>query len=320
MPSFTASYDASAPATPQRRGRPTVTTTSKTRTHVTADTLEVETTVVTTTRTPIARRAQESPSSSPPSSPSPPARAVTTSGCSSTAMSTRSSSQLTATTASPPPPGPSQRLPPLRVFPSQLVKVYRPIHPSRLRTWDGPAYLCTRAEVPGVYRRKRQVEAVTEALGHMACWEKRPSCTEAKALYTRAYNRGEVSATPVSTGPYTIQPYDLKPFVRKQLVFRPSDKLLIQKVEHLVKTEHMHHGKYYVVYKGEEVGVYGSWHEVFVRIENLRKLAMSDFDRFDTWEQAEAAYKAAYDADQLFQTPLIGGPFDTQIDPALRSL
>ncbi|KDR84208.1 hypothetical protein GALMADRAFT_133560 [Galerina marginata CBS 339.88] len=64
-------------------------------------------------------------------------------------------------------------------------------------------------------------------------------------------------------------------------------------------------GKFYVVFKGEEVGIWGIWHQAAARTVKVNGFC----SKYSSWTDALKAYTDAFKARKLRVLSRLGGPF-----------
>ncbi|KDR65302.1 hypothetical protein GALMADRAFT_232959 [Galerina marginata CBS 339.88] len=179
-------------------------------------------------------------------------------------------------------------------------------------------YVVTRAQLPGIYKDWHAVLAVTKGVKN-PIFEARADFADAKEVYTIAYEEGTISAQPIpggvyDTGSYVDEPIELEDILvsslrgltfRQYYVPRPTDLLTCNLVR---PNSH----KFYLVTKGEAVGVYGNWHQAAVRTEHVKSRG-SRFRKCHTWREALIAYTIAFENNEIEVFPIAGGIFDTPI-------
>ncbi|KDR72376.1 hypothetical protein GALMADRAFT_213369 [Galerina marginata CBS 339.88] len=193
------------------------------------------------------------------------------------------------------------------------VRKYLPTHPSQLQFVGGKrVYVVTRAQLPGVYDSWQSVQAVIKGVKD-PIFEGRADFADAKQVYTVAYEEGTVSATPIpgggfDTGPYIDEPIELDELdsiglsllnlgIREYYIPKPSE------LEPPTTTY-----KYYLVTKGEAVGIFASWHQAAIRTERVKSRAC--YRKCDSWREALIGYSIAYKNGEVEVFPISGGMFD----------
>ncbi|PPQ78993.1 hypothetical protein CVT26_003939 [Gymnopilus dilepis] len=198
-----------------------------------------------------------------------------------------------------------------------MVKVYRATPPSALPKFSGPCYVLTVAQKPGLCLTLEEVRKRTAGMGWCAVWERKESRADAVRLYTLAYNACQVVAEPAVGGPYADTPYDLVPNTNFGVVHRNAREGYYPSPDDL--RPHWRQYKYYVVFKGEEIGIYGSWHEAAIRVASLRGSGRAAWKRYRSWDAAQKAYRRAFYKGELAATPVVGGQFDIHVNTDPRS-
>ncbi|KDR65474.1 hypothetical protein GALMADRAFT_148679 [Galerina marginata CBS 339.88] len=204
----------------------------------------------------------------------------------------------------PPPPTASSSSP-------NLKKVYFPVHPDHLPravSPDGRYFIVTRAQDAGVFVRWNDVfKRISSVDG--AIYEKRATLEDAIFTYSAAFYEGTISIEPVPGGPFDhnavyvpVVPRNYGPGPHTYFIPHPQE---LERPQSCVKI--------YVVIKGEGVGAFGTWHQVAVRIQNVKNRAC--FFKVDSWEEAVEIYTNAFNAHprQVEVFPVPGGLFDNPV-------
>ncbi|PPQ73938.1 hypothetical protein CVT26_006559 [Gymnopilus dilepis] len=191
----------------------------------------------------------------------------------------------------------------------RMVKRYLPTPPNALPVFTGPCFLLARAQETGICKTARELEMRIAGLGRRAVWERRESREDAVRLYTALYDADLLSAEPVERGPFCNNPCEWVPALDRPIRFRHPDRGFWPIPDDLTRPAGMY--KFYLVKKGEEVGIFGSWAETSARVDALRGVkGGAEWKRYKTWWGAFSAYKRAFYKGELSATPRIGGPFD----------
>ncbi|KDR70912.1 hypothetical protein GALMADRAFT_144382 [Galerina marginata CBS 339.88] len=224
-----------------------------------------------------------------------------------------------------PPPSPSP--PPrnrnqTRIDPDiPTVTIYLPRSPSSLVYFHAAKYyVLTGGEDAGVFKDwqviyfsispskvlshfvyRDQVKLRTQNLS-FRIFETRTDWEDAVAIYTIAFNEGSILLEPNPNGQFRsantaiqrqIRTGDLPPPLRNGI---PEPRSL-QRPFSL--------GKFYVVFKGEEVGVWGIWHQAAARTVKVNGFC----SKYNSWTEALKAYEDAFKAHKLRVLSRVGGPF-----------
>ncbi|PPR07163.1 hypothetical protein CVT26_012667 [Gymnopilus dilepis] len=201
--------------------------------------------------------------------------------------------------------------------PVQMKKVYRPTPPNALLKFKGPCYILTRAQETGLFRTRKQLLERIAGLGRRAVWERRKDYEDGARIYNELYNAGFVFAEPLPGSRFVNNAFDLVPDVPQSLSFRAPDARRHPPPSHF-RQGNMY--KYYVVTKGEQVGIFGSWVEASARVDSLRRFSgRASWMRYDTFRAASHAYTIAYHLEELVATPVVGGFFDRLDNSRRRS-
>ncbi|PPQ96297.1 hypothetical protein CVT26_005633 [Gymnopilus dilepis] len=194
----------------------------------------------------------------------------------------------------------------------RMVKRYLPTPPSALPRFTGPVFLLATAQETGIVKTARDLEKRIAGLGKTAVWERRATYEDAVEVYNKLHAAGLLSAQPVEGGPFCNNPFEWVPEFDRPVRFRHPDLGYWPIPDDLTRPEKMY--KFYLVKKGEEVGIFGSWAEASARVVGLRGMkGGAEWKRYKTWWGAFQAYKKAFYKDELSATPRIGGPFDIHV-------
>ncbi|KDR79067.1 hypothetical protein GALMADRAFT_209375 [Galerina marginata CBS 339.88] len=192
------------------------------------------------------------------------------------------------------------------------VRKYLPIHPSKLSFVGGKrVYVVTRAQRPGVYNNWPAVLAVTKGVKD-PIFEARADFADAKEVYRVAYEEGTISADPIPGGAFDTSSYIDEPIELDELDLMGLRNLGLH--EYYIPTPSelerpTTNYKFYLVTKGEAVGIYGNWHQAAVRTEHVKSRG-SCFRKCDSWREALIGYTLAYENGEIEVFPIPGGMFD----------
>ncbi|PPQ73284.1 hypothetical protein CVT26_015235 [Gymnopilus dilepis] len=189
-----------------------------------------------------------------------------------------------------------------------MKKKYRPTPPGELMQFSGPCFIMMRAQETGVFPFNDRYLSRVAGMGRRAVWEYRRDADEARRLYTALYNAGLVSAEPFPNSPFANNAFDWVPDVNPPVVHRAPIQGFLPPPETLRPTQSMY--KFYLVKKGEEVGIFGSWCEAAARINSLKGIGKAEWKRYSSWSRAYRMYRRAFYLDELSATPVVGGHFD----------
>ncbi|KDR74184.1 hypothetical protein GALMADRAFT_141894 [Galerina marginata CBS 339.88] len=132
-------------------------------------------------------------------------------------------------------------------------------------------------------------------------------------IYTIAFNEGSILLEPNPNGRYS----SANTAIQRQIHTGNQPLPLVNGIPepHSLQCP-FSLGSYYVVFKGEEVGIWGIWHQAAARTVKVNGYC----SKYDSWTEALKAYTDAFKARRLRIFPRVGGPFGVpHVAPAQSS-
>ncbi|PPQ84412.1 hypothetical protein CVT26_006524 [Gymnopilus dilepis] len=197
--------------------------------------------------------------------------------------------------------GPSRR-------PRRTMKVYVAPKPKDLVKIPGHIllYILTGGGGGGIYPNESTPNQLSEKCGwkvvqHRFRWEK------ALDLYTAAWESGTILIEPNDDSNHPFVEIELPDQDLPLPTLPPAPETIIRPV----KT-----GKYYyVVYVGEDMGIFGSWHDAAIRIRRVDGYCV----KYEQYDQAYAAYVSLVANGGYTLKPVRHGLFDPGVADRLRA-
>ncbi|PPQ76638.1 hypothetical protein CVT26_012764 [Gymnopilus dilepis] len=193
-------------------------------------------------------------------------------------------------------------------MPVLLEKVYRYPTPAQLvrPAGKGPFYPVTRAQKCGIFNNWQVTGGVPYAIQ-----ESRDTWEEAVAVYEAAYNEGTIEVIPLPGTEYENAPYDMKP-IKVVREYDPSTTCKYRIPDATSFTKPKYWSRIYVVFEGEEVGLFWTWHQVMTRTAFLKEFRYETYG--SNYRLAITQYAIEQKKRTLKVTPRPGGVFDVPVE------
>ncbi|KDR65539.1 hypothetical protein GALMADRAFT_148609 [Galerina marginata CBS 339.88] len=192
------------------------------------------------------------------------------------------------------------------------ITVYLPRSPSSLVYFLSPKYyVLTGGEDAGIFKTWDDIKLRTEGSA-LRIVELRFDWEEAVTVYTIAFNEGSILLEPNPNGPFS----SVNTAIQRRINTSEQPLPVLNGIPEPRSLQcPFSLGKYYVVFKGEEVGVWGVWHQAAARTVKVNGYC----SKYDSWTAALKAYTDAFKARTLRVISRVGGPFGVRREAAAQS-